>query len=109
MKISECLTALKRFEDRTSPLLRQLLEQQPQLSRAHALLGSALNAIGLTDEAEKQLRSSLAIAPKQPDVLVALAGIYLQKKQNDLADAAFNQAKSMEPKSTQLLDSMGWA
>jgi tetratricopeptide (TPR) repeat protein len=71
--------------DDTVAALREALRVSPDNVQLRKHLAELLTKLGRFDEAEVAYRDALAVAPRQVDLLLGLAGVYYQQEKNSAA------------------------
>ena len=71
--------------DDTVAALREALRVSPDNIPLRRHLAELLTKLGRFDEAETAYREALAIAPRQVDLTLGLAGVYYQQEKNSAA------------------------
>jgi tetratricopeptide (TPR) repeat protein len=76
---------------------RRAVELQPDSASAHFGLGTALVALGRTDEAVTALETSVKLAPERPQPLLALGKLYTAKQDHTRALVTYDRLLKLQP------------
>jgi tetratricopeptide (TPR) repeat protein len=82
---------------RAESLLRNMLEANDRLPRAHFVLGSLLRRLGRDSEAGPELERAVAFDPLFYDAWIRLAGFYEDTNEPARAEAAYRSAAKARP------------
>lgn len=74
---------------------QQLLRRSPRSATVDMLMGQADDGLDRTNEAIKEFKAAVAIAPGRPDVNFGLGYLYWKNRQYDLASKAFEKEISI--------------
>jgi len=77
--------------------LRRAVRRDPQLGRAHALLGEVLRRQGRVDEAQAELAQALRWEPTHPSTWLLAGAIYEQQGRYDDAVGAYARLRELYP------------
>lgn len=88
---------------------QRLVELEPQSSRAHLHLGTALEGIGEWEAAARSYQCALSLEPGSPDIYASLGR--LQSKQGAWAEAAHScrQALALDARRHEIYNLLGYA
>lgn len=90
-------------------MLAQLQDQGTRHPKLLVVQGKALNAMGLTDEAEKVFLQASRRAPSNVEAQNQLGILYLDKKETDAAIKRFRSAARSAPHDAQIHNNYGFA
>ncbi len=93
---------LKRPKD-AAAAYRRAIELKPDHAGAHNGLGTALAALGRTDEAITELEASAKLAPENPLPLLALGKLYVTKQDFTRALETYGRILKLQPDLVQAL------
>jgi tetratricopeptide (TPR) repeat protein len=93
MSIVQCM--LGRFDDAEN-MLSALIEEQPDLSRAHAVRSTAQIGLGFRDKAKVSLEKAIALGSTSPEVFYDMTQIILVSKPLDTEAARKNYRHSLK-------------
>jgi len=80
---------------------RAILEQDPNSTSAHLLMGEALDGLHRTDEAIAEFKSAAQLDPKQPEVHFGLGYLYWKLRNFDEAKREFEAELALNSKHAQ--------
>jgi tetratricopeptide (TPR) repeat protein len=82
---------------RAGPILEESLRIDPQSSPTHCYLGLALLAIGKEADAEREIRTALALHPDSWEATFALAHLFIRRNDPDRALALLEEVLQKDP------------
>ena len=96
-KIKQALTQIQQRDYApAAALLRTILNQAPSHADALQLYGLAVKGLGRLEEAREAMSASLAVRPRQPNVLNNLGGVHLRLNDPHSARLCFEQALRLD-------------
>ena len=105
---AEGLEALKRGDAAAAVApLREALELDPKLFRAHVQLGDALLALDKPRSAAESYRRAIELEPKIVDARIALAEALLKSQQTAVAESTLREGLAISPTSPELNLTLG--
>lgn len=93
MAIVQCM--LGRFDDADN-MMSTLIQEQPNLARAYAVLSTAKIGLGDTDQAKKALSAAIRLGSTRPEVYYNMTQIILATKPLDADAAREHYKKSLQ-------------
>jgi Flp pilus assembly protein TadD len=106
--LADLYGAMDRYGE-AAPIYAQLIEEASQDWSLYFARGVAYERVGNWEQAERDLRVALELAPNQPEVLNYLGYAWADRGERlDEARAMIERAVQMLPASGAVVDSLGW-
>jgi tetratricopeptide (TPR) repeat protein/tRNA A-37 threonylcarbamoyl transferase component Bud32 len=95
------------FLEQAMQIAARAVALDPMLADARVSRGLAALELGHMDEAERDFRAALELAPDSADAYNGLARVYQRRQRFDEAEAAYRAALARAPQARQLHDDLG--
>jgi tetratricopeptide (TPR) repeat protein len=101
------VSADRMFLEQAMDIASRAVSLDPMLADGRVSRGLVALEMGHTDDAERDFRAALELAPGSADAYSGLARVYQRRQRLDEAEAAYREAIARAPEARQLHDDLG--